>query len=75
MVTWWNDKNIEVVNVDGKWVALYGWNGECWCDCWEVEEIKRNMAFGIVKDNITVYPKYIQIDVDDIEIVGYEFGI
>lgn len=32
----WNDKNIEIVEVDGEMFALYGWNGEAYCDCWKV---------------------------------------
>ena len=25
---WWNDKSIELVEIDGEVYALYGWNGE-----------------------------------------------
>lgn len=32
----WNDKNIEIVEVDGEMYALYGWNGEAYYNCWKV---------------------------------------
>lgn len=25
---WWNDENIDVVEIEGKAIALCGWNGE-----------------------------------------------
>lgn len=33
--TWWNSRNIDLVEVDGKVYALHGWNGEEYRDCWE----------------------------------------
>lgn len=33
--TWWNDKSIELVEVDGSVYALCGWNGEVFASCWE----------------------------------------
>lgn len=33
--TWWNDKNIDLVEIDGRIFALYGWNGSKYCNCWE----------------------------------------
>lgn len=35
--TWWNDKNIEIVEIEGKAIALYGWNGERYLYCFEVD--------------------------------------
>ena len=72
MITWWNDKDIEVVEIDNRYIALYGWNGEAYTDCWEVEEIKNNIAFGVKANNICVKPLYEQIDEDDYDIVVYE---
>lgn len=33
--TWWNDRNIDLVEVEGRIYALSGWNGECYLKCWE----------------------------------------
>lgn len=72
MVAWWDDKDIEVVKIDNKYIALYGWNGEVYTDCWEVEEILNNIAYGVKVDNICVKPLYKQIDEDDYDVEGYE---
>ena len=32
----WNDKNIEIVEVNGEMYALSGWNGEKYYHCWKV---------------------------------------
>lgn len=72
MVAWWDDKDIEVVKIDNKYIALYGWNGEVYTDCWEVEEILNNIAYGVKADNICVKPLYKQIDEDDYDVEGYE---
>ena len=33
--TWWNDKNVELVELNGRVFALNGWNGEEFTECWE----------------------------------------
>lgn len=35
MVTWWNNNDIEIVEIDGELYALNGWNGEKWVHCWK----------------------------------------
>ena len=37
---WMPLHSIDVVKSDGRWFALYGWNGEEYNDCWEVDEDK-----------------------------------
>lgn len=32
---WWNDSNIDLVEIDGTVYALNGWNGEEFTDCWK----------------------------------------
>lgn len=32
---WWNDRNIELVEVQNNVYALYGWNGESYGHCWK----------------------------------------
>jgi len=66
--TWWADKKIELVEVDGKVYALNGWNGEKYTDCWEC----------IGEDNMEASEKRYEIipiseEVDgDFETVGYD---
>lgn len=36
----WNDRSIEIVEIDGEMYALYGWNGEAYNHCWKVLDIK-----------------------------------
>lgn len=36
--SWWNDKSIDIYNIDGKNIALWGWNGDKWYKCFEVSE-------------------------------------
>ena len=31
---WWNDNDIELVELDGEVYALHGWNGEEYTSCW-----------------------------------------
>lgn len=35
---WWNDRDIEIVDIGGTPVALYGWNGEAYTKCFKVKE-------------------------------------
>lgn len=32
---WWSNKEIELVEIDGKVYALDGWNGESYLNAWE----------------------------------------
>lgn len=32
---WWNDREIEIVEINGELYALDGWNGECYLHCWK----------------------------------------
>ncbi len=71
---WWNDNEIEVVEIGGKAVALYGWNGEEYLHCFEVT----NRINGIYHDSVdskeySVRPVYTKLDEDEYELTGYEF--
>jgi len=66
--TWWNDKEIELVEIDGKVYALNGWNGEKYLDSWEVA---KNDYTDIINDGIAIKPEYKEIEEDEFEIVGY----
>lgn len=71
--TWTGSRDIEIVEVEGRPIALSGWNGEQYLQCWEVEEIISGTGFGIKEDGLCVRPVYKQIVNDEWEIIGYEF--
>lgn len=66
--TWRANKEIELVEIDGRVYALNGWNGEKYLDCWEC----------VGEDNTEASEKKYEItpiteEVDgEYEIVGYE---
>ena len=66
----WNDKSIEVVEIEGKWYALNGWNGEFYADCWQTDE----NTYAIESDKkYEIKPIYeYDEDYDQYDIVGYE---
>lgn len=59
---WWNEKNIEIYKIDNRNIALYGWNGDRYLHCFEVNE----KLDKILKDEIEVLPIY-----DDLKIIDY----
>lgn len=65
---WWNDKEIELVEIDGKVYALNGWNGEKYLDSWEVA---KNDYTDIINDGFTIKPEYKEVEDGEFEIVGY----
>lgn len=67
--TWWNDHNIEIYEIEGKRLALYGWNGEEYTECWEVSE---DLMDVISKEDIRVKPIYKEVAEDEFEIIDYE---
>lgn len=71
MIKWWTG-DIEVVEVEGRMIALDGWNGETYTDCWEVEEIKNDTAYGVKVDGLQVRPVYQEVDDGEFELKGYE---
>lgn len=69
---WWNAPDIEIYEIEGRFIALEGWNGEIYLNCWEVEEMVGDEGFGIKADGIIVRPIYQKCNEDDFEIEGYE---
>lgn len=51
---WWNNDNIELVEVKGTVYALDGWNGESYCRCWKCTG-ERNMD---AEGSFTLTPAY-----------------
>lgn len=43
--TWTGSRDIEIVEVEEKPIALSGWNGEQYLQCWEVDEIISGTGF------------------------------
>lgn len=33
--TWWNDRDIDLVEIEGEIFRLAGWNGEEFTNCWK----------------------------------------
>ena len=72
---WFAGDNIEVVEIDGRAIALNGWNGEKFTDCWEClpEEGTSYRAILDVR-TLEVRPVYEEDEDGNFEIVGYEFA-
>lgn len=72
---WWSCRDIEIVEIGGRYIALSDWNGECYLDCWEVKSIIDGIGFDIVTDGIIVRPIYNddELESDDyVEPIDYE---
>ena len=66
---WWNDKSIELVEIDGSVYALYGWNGEEYGNCWKCTG---EFLTEASKEEYTLKPVYKDVAEDEWEIVNYE---
>ena len=64
---WWSDKGIRIVKIDDKLIALYGWNGEAYTECWEVTEFKFDTGYVAGEETWCAKPIY-----NGDEVVGYE---
>lgn len=64
---WWNDKNINIYKINGRNIALYGWNGEKYTECFEVS---KNLL-DIIKNNIEAIPVYAPFQKNDEFIIDY----
>lgn len=67
--TWWNDANIDLVEIDGCVYALYGWNGEKFTSCWKCTGEFHTEASG---EEYSIRPVHKEVSKDEWEIVGYE---
>lgn len=66
---WWQNPNIDMVEIDGAVYALNGWNGEQYTDCWKCSGAGNREASD---ERYIITPIYEEIDKNDIKIVGYE---
>lgn len=51
--TWFNDRNIPIVQIDSRYICLVNWNGETWNDCWETSD-----GYDVQSEGINVKPVY-----------------
>ncbi len=65
--TWWNDRDIELVEINGTVYALNGWNGETYLNCW-ICSGEFNMDAS--EQEYEISPVY--SNDEDMEIIGYE---
>src|SRR5690625_4161107 len=65
--TWWNDKEIELVEIDGKVYALNGWNGESYLKSWECTG---EDYMDASEKEYCITPQYEEVE-GEFEIVGY----
>lgn len=66
---WWNDDNIELVDIEGTVFALNGWNGEKFLKCWiATGEYLTESS----EEEYILTPIYEEISEDEFEIVNYE---
>ena len=63
----WNDKDIEIYKIDNRNIALNGWNGEKFVDCFELD----NNLIDIIKTDIVVVP-ICDLQNENVSYIGYE---
>lgn len=69
---WWNDSRIEVFEIDGKYYAAAGWNGEKYEDSFEVTRRVGNTFFDAAADCVLA-PVY-RFEAEDIDLDRIEEG-
>ena len=72
----WNNNDIDVVKINGRWFALSGWNGEIYVNCWETDENTFYLEDGKRYDIKPIFKGVGEPDEDgnfeEYEIVSYE---
>lgn len=66
---WWSNKEIELVEIDGKVYALDGWNGESYLNAWECTGEGYTDAS---EQQYTITPVTNEADDGEYETVDYE---
>lgn len=66
---WWTGDNIEIVEINNRLYALYGWNGEAYYHCWECAD-----RYTVIDEKIeyVIKPIYEENPDGEFDIVGYE---
>ena len=65
---WWNNKNIELVEIGGIVYALNNWNGETYNNCWIC--LGENLM-DASQEEYTIKPIYKEIGEDEFQIIDY----
>lgn len=67
--TWWNNRDIDLVEIEGAVYALHGWNGETYLHSWKCSgEFNTDAS----EEEYAITPIFKQIEEDEFEVVGYE---
>lgn len=66
--TWWSNREINLVEIDGKVYALYGWNGESFSKSWEC---LGEQLIDASEKEYTITPIFKE-DGEEFEVVAYE---
>ena len=69
---WWVNKDIELVEIDGKVYALSDWNGIEYSDCWVCTGIN---YMDSSQERYSVKPISEEVEVDKWDIISYEVNI
>lgn len=74
----WNNPNINVIEINGRWFALSGWNGEKYCDCWVTDENTFSLEDGKIYEITPIYQGIGEPnqdgDFEQYEIIAYEIN-
>lgn len=66
---WWNDRDIELVEIEGEVYALHGWNGESYMDSWKcIGEDERQAS----EEQYHITPIYKETGDDEFDVVSYK---
>lgn len=63
--TWWSERNIDLVEIEGEVYALYGWNGESYLESWKCTGEDYMEASEEQYEVIPIYG-------DDLTVIRYE---
>lgn len=66
----WNDSTKEIVEIDGAFYVLDGWNGDYYNHCWEVLDPKGLERVGSSVEYV-IEPVYTQVNNDDFIITNF----
>lgn len=53
-IKWWLNDDIKIVDTGKRLVALDGWNGMFYANCFEVNDVLDNYAYGVGEGNLCV---------------------
>lgn len=66
---YWNDKDLEIYEIEGKRIVLNKFDGEKYYDCFELAE---NLIDILSEDRFEVEPIYKEIKKDEFKVIDYK---